>query len=150
MSTGRKNQSRGKALEQWIVNRVKKLGLNLIVKHIDRKAEKRFASIHDIEFCDFRDVVVDAKFTEGSFTVNEKKRLIADVTHKYGGDTIQVIVICGEKRNTTRLQPDNILACWIKCGMLIQTPIDDWLVYLDNVKSNNGEYKYVNANAPNE
>ena len=132
---GRTNRNRGAKFETYCALRPYVLDLNLIVKRIERHNDKMYQSLPDIEFCDFKDLMVDCKFTEGDFSVAEKKKLVIETYQKYAVNLQNAVVITGEKRGKTRLSPDNINACRFDGNFLHIMPYDDFLKMLHNVKS---------------
>jgi hypothetical protein len=69
---GKQNKTRGDSFEELVANRARHLDTVLMVKRIDR-VRRRGVSLPDIEFIDFPEFMVDCKFTEGIFTIKERK-----------------------------------------------------------------------------
>ncbi len=130
---GRQNKNRGDAFEKFVTDRPGSLNLNLLFKRIDR-THRRGVSLPDIELVDFKQFQVDCKFTEGEFSVREKRRLVAECQSKNCSETDTAIVICGEKKHKTRLIPEDVLVCFNFLDLLLMIPLDDWLLHLHNVK----------------
>jgi hypothetical protein len=130
---GRQNQSRGAAFEKIVAARPAQLGLDLMIKRIDR-THRRGISLPDIEIIDFPDFKLDCKFTESEFSVREKRKLVIECHSKYCIETESAIVICGEKKDKSRLIVEDVLVCFISSGLLLIVPLDDWLKHLHLVK----------------
>lgn len=133
---GKQNKTRGDTFEDLVANRAKHLDTILMVKRIDR-VRRRGTSLPDIEFIDFPELMVDCKFTEGIFSIKEKKKLLEECQCKYGAKNAVPIVVCGEKKDKIRLITEDVLVCFQSpMGMFLMTPLDDWLLHLHDVKVN--------------
>lgn len=121
------NAKRGKDFEQRCADRVRQLGLNLIVKRIQRSSF--YHSEPDLEFVDF-DFKADCKFTITEFTKLEKENLYKTVKKKYH----KTIVIIGERRTKNQLSFDNVKVLRRSKFGIIEIAYDDFLRYLDSVK----------------
>jgi len=144
---GKRNKSHGDAFEKICESRADQLKLDLIVKRIDRTF-RRGVSLPDLEFVDFPEYKPDCKFTEGSFTLAEMKKLILETQMKYGD---LACCIFGQKYGRAKLKPSESLFGYLtEQKILVLIPYDQFLWWLHFRKQCilNRSFLYGNANDP--
>lgn len=104
--TAAKNRKRGKAAEILVATRHIELGLDLIIKRIDR-SNRQYSSLPDIEIqTRNKPLYIDVKYTEQWFSPKEKFKIWSKTIEKYGNECYCCFV---EKDGKHKLNPETIL-----------------------------------------
>lgn len=130
-------QPRWAIFENACANRPKQLGLGITIKRNVREGSKRYASIPDLEIIQFTEYILDCKWTENEFSLDEKRKLILETQDKYGGHLSFCAIICGEKRGKTQFLQKETTICFLNAvssldRILTIYPYDDWLKYINS------------------